>query len=237
MQRLDVGVVLCYCGLSNDATGAFDECLQSGRGPVELFGCNIDIPTLARALTGNSRVTKLKPYHPYPMGTNDVDVAILVAALANNRGLVNLDLQYSYISDDNWIILCESMKAHPTLTNLDLFYTSPGSPTNVRIVQTDDQKAHRTRLLAEMMQENTSMHTVELSDNEREEKIYTEEILPYLETNRYRPRVLAIKKTIARPFREKVLGRALFCVKSNPNLVWMFLSENVDALVCSFGGG
>jgi hypothetical protein len=41
--------------------------------------------------------------------------------------------------------------------------------------------------------------------------------------------VLAVKKTIERPFREKVLGRALHCVKSNPNLVWMFLSENVDA--------
>jgi hypothetical protein len=49
----------------------------------------------------------------------------------------------------------------------------------------------------------------------------------------YRPRVLAVKKTIARPFREKVLGRALYAVKSNPNLVWMFLSETVDAFVRS----
>jgi hypothetical protein len=43
--------------------------------------------------------------------------------------------------------------------------------------------------------------------------------------------VVAVKKTHERPFREKVLGRALDCVKSNPNLVWMFLSENVDAFV------
>jgi hypothetical protein len=84
-----------------------------------------------------------------------------------------------------------------------------------------------------MMQENTSMHTVELSDKERDDQIYIAEISPYLETNRYRPRVLAVNKTIERPFREKVLGRALFSVKSNPNLVWMFLSENVDAFVRS----
>jgi hypothetical protein len=66
---------------------------------------------------------------------------------------------------------------------------------------------------------------------QRDEKIYTEAILPYLEANLYRPRVLAVKKTKQRPFREKVLGRALYCVRSNPNLVWMFLSQNVDAVV------
>jgi hypothetical protein len=98
---------------------------------------------------------------------------------------------------------------------------------------TDDQKTHRTRMLADMVQENTILHSIELSAYEREAKIYTEEISPYLETNLYRPRVVAIKKTSASPFREKVLGRALFCVKSNPNLVWMFLSENMDAFVRS----
>jgi hypothetical protein len=76
-------------------------------------------------------------------------------------------------------------------------------------------------------------HTIKLSEDERDDEIYTEDILPYLETNLYRPRVVVVKKTIARPFPEKVLGRALHCVKSNPNLVWMFLSENVDVFVCS----
>jgi hypothetical protein len=157
MSRLDVELVLSCCGLSNDAAGAFVECLQSDRGSVELFDCNIDIPTLARALTGNSGVTSLKPYHPYPMGTNDVDVAILVAALAHNRGLVNLDLQYCYISDDNWIILCESMKAHPTLTNLNLRTTGPRSPTSGFIVHTmDDQKAHRTWSRSAMAEKSNS---------------------------------------------------------------------------------
>jgi hypothetical protein len=45
--------------------------------------------------------------------------------------------------------------------------------------------------------------------------------------------VLAIKKTKDRPFREKVLGKAVYSVRINPNLVWMLLSENVDAFVRS----
>jgi hypothetical protein len=93
------------------------------------------------------------------------------------------------------------------------------------------KKTQRTRLLAEMMEQNVVLHTIHLSEDERDDQIYTEEISPYLETNLYRPRVVAVKKTIERPFREKVLGRALDCVKSNPNLVWMFLSQNVDAFV------
>jgi hypothetical protein len=137
------------------------------------------------------------------------------------------------ISDDNWIVLCESLKTHLTLTNLDLSNTSLRSPFGVKIVLADNDKAHRTNAIAEMVQRNTVLHTIHLWERERDQKIYAEEILPYLETNLYRPRVLAVKKTIERPFREKVLGRALHCVKSNPNLVWMFLSENVDAFVRS----
>jgi hypothetical protein len=84
-----------------------------------------------------------------------------------------------------------------------------------------------------MMQHNTVLHTIALSEHERDEHIYTEEIRPSLETNLYRPRVLAVKKTKDRPFREKVLGRAVYSVRSNPNLVWMLLSENVDTFVRS----
>jgi hypothetical protein len=157
-------------------------------------------------------------------------MAACCAALANNRGLVNLDLSTQSISNDNWIILCDSLKAHPTLTSLVLNYTRPTlRPGGDRIVLMDDQKTYRTRIIADMVQRNALLHTITLSEEERDQQIYTDEILPHLETNLYRPRVLAVKKTKERPFREKVLGRALYCVKSNPNLVWMFLSENVDA--------
>jgi hypothetical protein len=137
-----------------------------------------------------------------------------------------LDLSNNFrMNDDSLSILCESLKAHPTLIILEL----PNSPFGL----SDKRKANRMRMLAEMVQQNTVLHTIRLSEHEQDEQIYTQEICPYLEVNLYRPRVLAVKKTTERPFREKVLGRALHCVKSSPNLVWMFLSENVDAFARS----
>jgi hypothetical protein len=160
---------------------------------------------------------------------------VVYRALANNRGLVDLGMQHHCISDDNWSVLCESVKAHATLTSLDLRNTRPGRLNGDVIMLSDEQKTHRTRELAEMVKRSTSLHTIRLTlaDNGRAEQIYIQEILPYLSTNRHRPRVLVVKKINERPFREKVLGRALHCVSTDPNLVRMFLSENVDAFVRS----
>jgi hypothetical protein len=120
------------------------------------------------------------------------------------------------------------------LTSLNIFDTTPRSPAVPAIIFSDEQKTRRARALAEMMQNNTVLQTIELSEGQYNQQIYTEEIRPNLETNLYRPRVLAVKKTKDRPFREKVLGRAVYSVRSHhPNLVWMLLSENVDAFVCS----
>jgi hypothetical protein len=231
MSRLDVELRIHICTPADDAAGAFVEFLHGDKCPVALTCCTIDNQILASALTGNSRVTRFKPYNER---TNDAGMAILVAALSNNRGLEDLDLREHAISDDNWSVLCESLKTHPTLTKLYLHCTSPRSPpsTRGRIVMTDDQKAHRTRLLAEMMQENTILNTLELSESVSDQQIYTEEILPYLETNRYRPRVLAIKKADL-SLRRSLLGLALQTesVRKDSNLLWIFLSENADILV------
>jgi hypothetical protein len=121
MSRLDVEVVLSYCRLSNDAAGAFVKCLQSDRGPVKLEQCNLDNQIIASALTGKSRVTKLKPNYR----THDAELAAWFTALANSRGLVDLNWEGCSISDDNWSILCESLQAHPTLSSLNLINTRP----------------------------------------------------------------------------------------------------------------
>jgi hypothetical protein len=231
MSRLDVELEVRYCRLADDAAGAFVECLhQSDRGPVNLDLCKIDSQVIANALTGDSRVTRLKPHFDW---TDDAEKAVLFRALANNRGLVELNLGGCSISDNNWSVLCESLQAHPTLTCLNLEDTRPTIPNDFPIIFSDEQKALRARLLADMVQQNTVLHTIQLDSSERDEQIYTKEIHPYLVTNLYRPRVLAIKKTKDRPFREKVLGRAVYSVRSKPNLVWMLLSENVDAFVRS----
>jgi hypothetical protein len=122
---------------------------------------------------------------------------------------VDLNLEGHYISADNWAILCESLKAHPTLTGLDLQNTCPANPSGVRISPAEDQKAHRTRLLAEMVQQNTILLTIKIFDEiETDEQIYAKMIPTRLETNRYRPRVLAIKKADISLHRA-LLGRAL----------------------------
>jgi hypothetical protein len=228
MSRLDVVLTMNRCSLSNNAAGAFVECLQSGRGPVNLYRCEIGSQILANALTGDSRVTSFKPAYGL---TDDAEKAVLYRALANNRGLDDLDLHGCSISDNTWSVLCKSLQAHPTFTSLDLYSTVPRSPAGAAIIFSDEQKTRRTRALAKMMQTNTLLQTIQLAASERDEQIYTEEISPYLVTNLYRPRVLAVKKTKDRPLREKVLGRAVHSVRSNPNLVWMLLSENVDAFV------
>jgi hypothetical protein len=232
MSRLDVELAMRFCILSNDAGGAFVECLQSDRGPIQLSQCRIDSQILASALAGNSRVVRLTLNRHW---RDDAAQSLIFRSLASNRGLVYLNLRSQPISMDNWSVLCKSLQAHPTLASLDLFGTGSSliSPTVSKRVLWEEQKAHRTRMLAEMMQENIILHTIALSGNERDDKIFTEEVLPHLETNQYRPRVLGVKETTERHFREQVLGRALACVRFNPNLVWMFLSENVDALVHS----
>jgi hypothetical protein len=236
MSRLDVELVIRNCSLADDAAGAFIECLQSDRGPVNLRYCEIESQILANALTGNSRATSLEPgTFRRAMMNADTEMSILFTALANNRGLLDLNLKDCAINDENWSVLCQSLRAHPTMTLLDLRETTPQvNPGGVvRIVLSEEQKAQRARLLAEMMQTNTVLQTIHFYQSDMDQEIYTKVILPRLKMNLYRPRVLAIKETDDSLFREKLLGRALYCVKSNPSLVWMFLSQNVDAFVRS----
>jgi hypothetical protein len=230
MPRLDVVLSFQCCSLADDdAAAAFVECLQGDKGPIELNYCEIGSQIIANALRGNCRVTRFKPGSAR---TNDADTAVLFRSLVKNRGLVDLDLSYNSISNENFVILCESLKAHPTLTSLDVQSTRRRG--TVFYSRLEYYGAARMSAMADMMEQNTILQTIHLSEGLRNyQQIYTQAILPYLETNLHRPRVLAVKKTTERPFREKVLGRALYCVSSDPNLVWMFLSENVDAFVRS----
>jgi hypothetical protein len=228
MSRFDVELSFVCCSLPDDAAGAFVECLQSDGGPVKLVYCEIDGQIPANALAGNSRLTSLKPY--YQALRNDAETAILFTALTNNKGLVDLDL-----FGRSWATLCESLKAHPTLTILDLRDTRPllrrGAARMFQMLPSQRTR-HRTRAISEIVQQNTVLHSVKLLEEERDEQIFTESILPRLELNRYRPRVLAIKKADIQ-LRRPLLGLALQTesVRNKSNLIWIFLSGNPDVLV------
>jgi hypothetical protein len=227
----EVKLVLRGCSLSDDEAcmNAFRQWLQSGGGPTELYRCVIDPGVLADAMRGNSRLGKLLLSPERASTADDSDVSLIVSALAENKGLTVFDAFWYAISDENWSILCHSLENHPTVTTLDLACTGPKNPDGKRVFS-EEQKTNRTLALAELMQTNTVLHTIRLFPGEFDERIFAESIQPRLETNLNRPRVLAVKKEVDnRSFRRKVLGRALSCVNSNPNLVWMFLSENLDA--------
>jgi hypothetical protein len=122
MSRFGVEVKICECRVIGDAAElAFVECLQSETGPIQLLGCMIRSQILASALAGKSRVTKLV-VPAINWNTPDGRTDALFPALANNSGLLELDLHNNVLSnDDNWrSILCESLKAHPTLIILEL---------------------------------------------------------------------------------------------------------------------
>ena len=234
----DVEIRLSGCSLAGDGRGAaaaaFVGCLQSDRGgPVSLFRCKIRSHILTTILIGKSRVTRIK------LGYYDMSDPVLMAllfgtVLASNRGLVDLDLRCHSISDESWSILCHSLEQHPSLTSLDLRDTRPTRQASKEVML--EQKRTRTGAIADLLERNTILQTVHLSEQERESRIYTELIQPRLEMNLYRARILAINDSTQndRPFREKVLGRALHCVRSNPNLVQMCLSQNMDVVLGTY---
>jgi hypothetical protein len=86
----------------------------------------------------------------------------------------------------------------------------------------------RIESLVDMMKVNTSIQTILLGFQYNQHELFRESVIPYLETNRFRPRLLAIQKTRPIPYRVKVLGRALLSARTDPNRFWTLLSGNVE---------
>jgi hypothetical protein len=79
-----------------------------------------------------------------------------------------------------------------------------------------------------MLKVNTTIHTINVDPYLSEHEIYRESAIPYLETNRFRPRLLAVQRTRPIAYRTKVLGRALLEVRTDANTFWMLLSGNAE---------
>jgi hypothetical protein len=77
------------------------------------------------------------------------------------------------------------------------------------------------------------VHTIDLHDDAKDEEFFQNSIVPRLEMNRnssFEDQRQAL--TRADPsIRGQLLGRALHVVRSNPDLLFRFLSENVPAFV------
>jgi hypothetical protein len=82
--------------------------------------------------------------------------------------------------------------------------------------------------LVGMMQVNTSIHTIRVYPQYSQYELFQGSVIPYLETNRFRPRLLAIQQTRPISYRGKVLGRALLSARTDANSFWMLLLGNAE---------
>jgi hypothetical protein len=153
------------------------------------------------------------------------ELLTMAGALRDNRGLVNLHLalngNFFKMNDETWCTVCDSLKTHPTLQFLRLQsrWTFELTPAVLRL---------RIEALVDMMKVNMSIHTITLADRYCEHELFRQSVMPYLETNRLRPRIRAIQTTRPMTYRAKILGRALAAARTDANSLWMFLSGNPE---------
>jgi hypothetical protein len=223
-SRPDLEIVLKRCAISDAGANALAEILGRNQGPTTI-DCEIDSVVVVNGLRGNSRLNRLRLRISSSPEDGNRDVLVIAGALKENKGLVHLDLMHNFrMSDETWDAVCDSLKTHPTLEVLDLRTSgSVGAATLASSMITS-----RIETLLDMLKVNTSIDTMYMDQCLTSTNFYCESILPYLETNRLRPRLLAIQQTRPITYRAKVLGLALLSARTNANSFWMLLSGNAE---------
>jgi hypothetical protein len=198
------------------------EILGRNQGPTSLDSCDIDKLVLADGLRGNSRLKSLSVRLSNRSEDENQTLKAIAGALKENKGLVDLKLRYLIrVSDEAWDAICNSLKTHPTLQVLELISRFPDNTMTPAMLKSRIQAL-------DMLKLQTSIHTIRFRDRYSEHELFRGSVIPYLETNRLRPRLLAIQKTRPIAYRAKVLGRALLAVRTDVNRFWMLLSGNAE---------
>jgi hypothetical protein len=170
-------------------------------------------------LRGNSRLKSWRPQLSFDFDIRDRQVLAIACAVKDNKGLVDLDLSFRgfWVTDETWCAICDSLHAHPTLEVLDLVTYDISGVIDSRI-----------QALLDMVKVNMSIHTIQLAYRYSQQELFRGSVIPYLETNRFRPRLLAIQRTRPIPYRAKVLGSALLSARTDVNSFWILLSGNAE---------
>jgi hypothetical protein len=240
-------ISLASCTITDAGASALAEVLGRNQGPTKLDGCHIDNFVLANGLRGNSRLKCLKLHLPdFRDGTDNDDgdvgnreLLAIASALRENEGLVDLDLNYGpRVNDETWGAICDSLETHPTLEVLHLrcirwgrcFFAVPAPSVPTSRIQAPLVPTSRIQALLDMMKVNTSIHTMHLDACYSQHELYCGSVIPYLETNRLRPRLLAIQQARPISYRAKVFGQALLATRTDANSLWMLLSGNAEVV-------
>jgi hypothetical protein len=222
-SRPDLEIVLRCCTITSAGASALVEVLGRNQGPTKLEWCTIDNFVLADGLRENSRLDCWRLRFSRNLEVCHRQVLAIAGALRENKGIVNLDLTLPAInmSDETWDEVCDSLKAHPTIEILDL-------RTMDILALAPAALNSRIQALVNMLKVNMSIDTIHLDSQYSQHELFRGSVIPYLESNRFRPRLLAIQRTRPIPYRAKVLGRALLAVRTDPNRFWMLLSGNAE---------
>jgi hypothetical protein len=230
-SRPGLEIVLDHCKITSAGANALAEVLGRHQGPTKLDRCEIDNVVLANGLRGNSSLKSLRPRLSNNLDNGTQELLAITGALRESKGLVDLLLSCGFVVNDvTWAAICDSLKAHPTLEVLDLratFMDPTATPAELK---------SRVQTLVDMMKVNMSIHTIHLDSRYSQHELFRESVIPYLETNQFRPRLLAIQKTRPIPYRAKVLGRALLSARTDANRFWMLLSGNAEVAFPSSTG-
>jgi hypothetical protein len=151
----------------------------------------------------------------------------LLQALPGNMGIESLTAYDFDLSEEPWSLLFRALSSHPRIKCLHILQDSSS-----RATYSAEGKSDVMNAILQMLQHNTVLHTICLPRVFNDEAVYQTAILPRLEMNRtcFAAQRQAVKR--AGPFlRPQLLGRALYVVQFNSDLVFRFLSENVPAFV------
>ena len=225
-------LALSNCGLTEAGERLLLDGIRHNRGPSSLVSCNINNRLLADALRGNKSVKRLEH-----KADSDSNLHVLLLALGENPGLVELVLSGNQIKDESWSIMCQSLANHPALETLGLCSTASHDDTSISLGfeqhMSNVRKTHRTKSLVEMMKVNTVIKYIQLYDRDHDTRIWEDEIQPRLKINKHRPRIAAVQMA-GTSLRAPLLVEELRAVDSNLNLVYSFLRGNMDLFAGHF---
>jgi hypothetical protein len=222
LERTDIEVKLNGCMLEPQAAqNMFIEWYRHNEVITDINCCKMGSRIIS-ALSGNNSVKRLL----FNNLSNEEEIRSLAQALPGNTGIEHLSLSRFKMSDETWSLLFRSMSRHPRVDVLSIGHFSCVTALSAQA------KITRMNPIIKMLQHNTVVRTIALADEYNIEELYDNSILPRLEMNRsyFEVQRQAVKR--ADPYiRPQLLGRALYAVRYNPNLVFRFLLENVPAFV------
>jgi hypothetical protein len=238
LERTDLKISFTCCTIeAKGAEDAFIEWLRHSQVVTALMFCEFERCILS-ALRGNSSIKYLKCRSKFDEQCED-HLRSLAQALPGNQGIEKLDLSFLTripMSDETWNLLFRSLRTHPRIESvcLDLYVNRNRNFDYgpIRYMLSAESKADRMYAVLQMVRCNTVVHEIYLPHEENDEEFYQNHILPRLEMNRsgFGEQCAALKR--ADPsIRGQLLGRALYVVRYNPDLLFRFLLENVPAFV------